>query len=1232
MFHLSLRVPWHDNGWNGTVCKKPTCNSFCAELDRIAGEKQAAGEELLAGQHFSILKHEEQPPCRAESVAFMSDREWQRLVKHPYQDSKQCLISHGHLRPTSITVPAFATFAVPFWWMLTKNQDAIDAALAEPLPPEEPAPFPSPWVFGRGRQEALVKLFFEQRLKVQESLVLFYAKASPVLGDMTGRIVVGIGSITKIPKVIHYEGIGRSPTYPLWDRIIHHSIRPDGKNGFLLPYQQYLEPTGDSELDARLPELLSDIAVSPPEEHTRDFSYAAELVTPSVALTTLKACLDSVRKIKEHGIAKGPWDERIEWLNAQIDRAWKERGAFPGAGAALEAFGLKLGTSLMLDLRASELVKREDDPWPLLDAILSGTKQPPHPAYEPHLSAKREEWVKLKDERRILLKLLSRFDLSPKQAASWFVEKRRLRAAGGHITDSEVLDNPYRVAESDLGIPGESPISVTTMDQGLLPDPSVAKQHPVPLPSRISSDADRRRIRAALVAVLRAAATEGDSLLSESEVMDCVEKLSLSRPVEVTGDWLNAHASFLGEIVDQLPLRHGDISLPAIQLKDLRRQEDQLRKILIARAAKVVPAVGEEWEQLVKKTLKNDKRAEVASERSQEATREQSGCLEIVTRRRLSLLTGKAGTGKTTVMGALFKSQKLKVDGILLLAPTGKARVRLASATGAEAMTVAQFLNKHGRYDAARQIATPFSQGDLYAAEKTVIIDEASMLTMNDLLAVLNTLDLTHVTRIILVGDPNQLPPIGVGRPFADLVGHFRVLKESADDKERLVGNALVELTVEVRTILGDKGAITSDALRLARLFAAGALPVDADSVLSELGRGELNDVSAFFWSTPEQLQSQMLQALMVQLGLKNSQDVAGFNQALGLNPTGWLDPQSNNSAERFQILSPVRMHPYGVSELNRWMHQHFRADQLAKARKRWAVSIGDEELVVSDKVIQLINEERSWYCHEKKEKGETYLANGEVGVVVSEYKPKCEGKPCLRVVFAGRAGVTFSYWPWSESQRPPLQLAYALTVHKAQGSDFDFVFVVIPKRCRNLTRELLYTALTRARQHLVLLIEGDTAQIINDVRQHSDTASRNTNLFCVAIREGVGRVPYAEHLIHRTERGELVRSKSELVIANLLHHRDIAYHYEKPLQLPSGQWIHPDFSFADPSGDTVVWEHLGMMSKREYSEGWQRRKAQYLASGYVMGESLFTSEDGPDGSLNAQVLAQTAAIIRERI
>ena len=121
------------------------------------------------------------------------------------------------------------------------------------------------------------------------------------------------------------------------------------------------------------------------------------------------------------------------------------------------------------------------------------------------------------------------------------------------------------------------------------------------------------------------------------------------------------------------------------------------------------------------------------------------------------------------MLGALVRCKQIAEDGVLLLAPTGKARVRLQRATDREASTIAQFLYRLGRYDGARQ--RPLFSGETHRKEKTVVIDECSMLTMDDLYAVLRALDLGHVERLILVGDPNQLPPIGVGRPFADLVG-----------------------------------------------------------------------------------------------------------------------------------------------------------------------------------------------------------------------------------------------------------------------------------------------------------------------------------------------------------------------------------------------------------------------------------------------------------------------------
>jgi hypothetical protein len=151
------------------------------------------------------------------------------------------------------------------------------------------------------------------------------------------------------------------------------------------------------------------------------------------------------------------------------------------------------------------------------------------------------------------------------------------------------------------------------------------------------------------------------------------------------------------------------------------------------------------------------------------------------------------------------------------------------------------------------------------------------MLTMDDLYAVLRALDLGHVERLILVGDPNQLPPIGVGRPFADLVG---VLDEPSSDDEIAAAQVRARLTVEVRTALGGP----SDALRLAAWFTNEPQPKDADRVLSQLELNEdFNDLEIVTWKTPEELRERIGEQLQTQLALASPTDVAGFDRALGL-------------------------------------------------------------------------------------------------------------------------------------------------------------------------------------------------------------------------------------------------------------------------------------------------------------------------------------------------------------
>lgn len=431
-------------------------------------------------------------------------------------------------------------------------------------------------------------------------------------------------------------------------------------------------------------------------------------------------------------------------------------------------------------------------------------------------------------------------------------------------------------------------------------------------------------------------------------------------------------------------------------------------------------------------------------------------------------------------------------------------------------------------------------------------------------------------------------------------------------------------MTTEVRTTAGEP----SDALRLASWYTREVQQIDADRVLSDLELGEpFNDLQLEFWETPNELRSKLTELFVASFGMSGPDDVETFNiEALGLTKEGWVPFDDHDGAERFQILSPVRAHPYGVHELNRWVQGRYRAKQLNSGRQPWGVRLGDEEIVWGDKVILVKNGRTKGWNFPLKQGVEDYLANGEMGLAAIASKKL---RNTLNVAFANRPDVLFGYRKAQFSgDSAPLQLAYALTVHKAQGSEFNTVFVVLPKNSRLMTRELLYTALTRARVRLVLLIEGSDASFLYELTkpERSETARRNTNLFKGGVRRDLEHAPYAEHLVHRTLRGELVRSKSELVIANYLHNAGLQYQYERPLDgVARPGRLRPDFSFIDDGGDLIILEHLGMLDRSDYKKSWEWKKSWYQDNGYVEGVNLFTTreQDGLDMAVIADVVRQ---------
>jgi len=190
-------------------------------------------------------------------------------------------------------------------------------------------------------------------------------------------------------------------------------------------------------------------------------------------------------------------------------------------------------------------------------------------------------------------------------------------------------------------------------------------------------------------------------------------------------------------------------------------------------------------------------------------------------------------------------------------------------------------------------------------------------------------------------------------------------------------------------------------------------------------------------------------------------------------------------------------------------------------------------------------------------------------------------------------------------------------------------VFLIIPQKASTLSRELIYTGLTRFRRKLVLLVEKDI-EPLRRLRSPdcSDTRLRNTHMFTIALRPDDVKRPHLEALIHRTRKGIAVRSKSEVVVADVLDALGISYEYEQPLysRTDPKDFRLPDFTVSF-EGDVFYWEHLGMLNVPSYREAWERKQTWYKENGFS--DRLITSQDAPDGGIDAAKIEQIA---RKRI
>lgn len=371
----------------------------------------------------------------------------------------------------------------------------------------------------------------------------------------------------------------------------------------------------------------------------------------------------------------------------------------------------------------------------------------------------------------------------------------------------------------------------------------------------------------------------------------------------------------------------------------------------------------------------------------------------------LVIISGGPGTGKTTLVRILLGLYDRAGLRVLLAAPTGRAARRLQEASGQEACTLHRLLE-------VQPPGMRFQRNRANPVEADVVlVDEASMIDLPLFAALLDALPPT--CRLVLVGDAQQLPPVGPGNVLESLLNSG-------------VGHAVILSQVHRQ---GQASLIALNARRMQH----GLLP--------QLPRGEeAPDADFFFLDAPD---PELALARVVELVKHRLPARYGFN-----------------ALRDIQVLTPSHKGALGVASLNKALQDALNPPPSAHDR--------GQRLRVGDKVLQARNNY------------DLDLFNGDLGFIVAL---SSEG---LTLACEGRE-LTLE-----PSAQEDLELAYAMTVHKAQGSEFPAVVIpVMDAHTVMLRRNLLYTAVTRARKLVVLVgsWEAVSRAVTRDIREHRYSA-----------------------------------------------------------------------------------------------------------------------------------------------
>ncbi|MGT2430340.1 AAA family ATPase [Cupriavidus basilensis] len=722
------------------MCCTPKRNASCTILKGVREQRTVAAEIPLATKHFAQLTVDELPPCAKEGAGFMSDTAFETVHEHPYT------YLWGNLKKTTLDHTPYSVCVVPFERMRkevaaehSQEWDLDYKASREPAETQKKA-----WVNDEDNQQSLLDGFFDV-LRPIESLVFLYAKKTP-LTDESAAVLLGVARISDIPQGRDWAGSDQGKRQVFWDRVIPHTLRPDFIDGFLMPYTEILERCRAQDIDP------SAYTAFVPDATGTDFQYRAGLVSSDSALAALRSLQQALGSAIGDLQLKGSWQQALQWLSERIKECWSDRGPCPGLRAALSAAGVSAASRAALQLH--ELAKG-GDPWPLVEDCLDGKLA--SPALQRHfrglLASRLQRRRSEEPARWQVIKLLSRFNITKHQAKAW-LEKPDAECA---------VDDPYQLYLRTRR--DKEPIPFHAVDRTIYGEkPRGGSDVGFSVDWQDPPTDEPRRIAAIAIECLERGAKEGHTWLPEKAIVQMVSKVVEDQvPLVQDGD--------LEILADILAGQVHKVGADGWQLDRLHTAETLIRDEIVRRLSNAPDAPAVDARVLIDATIGK----KVQGERDEAARTEKARAIETIVRAAISTLDGPAGTGKTTAIKALVNIPK--IGNVLCLAPTGKARVQIErgfqdAQQRPEIKTVHSFLLGLERWDTQTGHFDVSSDGKTSGKYGTIVIDEASMFDVEMLAAVLAAC--APCDRIVLVGDPRQLPPIGPGRPFVDIVSYIR--------------------------------------------------------------------------------------------------------------------------------------------------------------------------------------------------------------------------------------------------------------------------------------------------------------------------------------------------------------------------------------------------------------------------------------------------------------------------